>query len=107
MMFFEYGIALYDLEIGKVIKGRKSKSETWAQAKRVLGKVRKNALKDYVVHPLLSGPSALTTLTANFTANIVRNVWTHSVIMCGHFPSDVAGSHLAISSGVWVGVCFG
>lgn len=89
MMFFEYGIALYDLEIGKVIKGRKSRSEAWSQAKRVLGKVRKNAIKDYVVHPLLSGPSALTTLTANFTANIVRNVWTHSVIMCGHFPSGV------------------
>jgi len=41
------------------------------------------------VHPLLSGPSAITTLTANLTANVVRNVWTHSVIMCGHFPEGV------------------
>jgi linoleoyl-CoA desaturase len=23
------------------------------------------------------------------TANLVRNLWTHSVIMCGHFPSGV------------------
>jgi linoleoyl-CoA desaturase len=45
--------------------------------------------KDYVVHPILSGPSALHTLAANFTANIVRNVWAHSVIMCGHFPEGV------------------
>ena len=27
--------------------------------------------------------------TANFTANLVRNLWTHSVIMCGHFPEGV------------------
>ena len=45
--------------------------------------------KDYVVHPILSGPSFLHTLAANFTANVVRNVWAHSVIMCGHFPEGV------------------
>ncbi len=89
MLGFEYGIAAYDLEIGKVAKGRKSKTAFWGQAKRVLGKVRKNVTRDYVIHPLLSGPSAMSTLTANATANLVRNVWTHSVIMCGHFPSGV------------------
>ena len=29
------------------------------------------------------------TLAANLTANVVRNVWSHSVIMCGHFPEGV------------------
>ena len=29
------------------------------------------------------------TLAANFTANLVRNLWSHSVIMCGHFPEGV------------------
>ena len=43
-----------------------------------------------MIHPLLSGPSAPTTLAANAVANLVRNVWTHSVIMCGHFPDGVA-----------------
>ena len=28
-------------------------------------------------------------MAANFTANLVRNLWTHSVIMCGHFPEGV------------------
>ena len=28
------------------------------------------------------------TLTANFTANIVRNVWSYSIIFCGHFPDQ-------------------
>ena len=87
--FFQYGIAAYDLEIGRVIKGRKDKTEFRAQVKGVLGKIRKQVTRDYLVHPLLSGPSALTTLGANATANLVRNLWTHSVIMCGHFPEGV------------------
>jgi NADPH-dependent stearoyl-CoA 9-desaturase len=87
--FFEYGIAAYDLEIGKYLKGRKDKAEFRTQVKGVLNKIRKQATRDYVVHPLLSGPSALTTLGANATANLVRNLWTHSVIMCGHFPEGV------------------
>ena len=33
--------------------------------------------------------SFLPTLAANFTANVVRNLWSHSVIMCGHFPEGV------------------
>ncbi len=86
---FEYGIAAYDLEVGKVIKGRKDKGEFRRQGRKVLAKIRRQATRDYVVHPLLSGPSALTTLAANATANVVRNVWTHSVIMCGHFPEGV------------------
>jgi linoleoyl-CoA desaturase len=89
MLLFEYGIAAYDLEIGKVVNGRKDKATFKHQLKGVLGKVRKQATKDYLVHPLLSGPSALPTLAANVTANVVRNIWTHSVIMCGHFPSGV------------------
>ncbi|HVU60853.1 MAG TPA: acyl-CoA desaturase [Mycobacteriales bacterium] len=86
---FEYGIAAYDLEIGKVIKGRADKKEFKAKAKGALRKIRKQATRDYLLHPLLSGPSALTTLTANATANLVRNLWSHSVIMCGHFPKGV------------------
>ncbi|MFP5218294.1 MAG: fatty acid desaturase family protein [Actinomycetes bacterium] len=89
MLVFEYGIAAYDLEVGKVLKGRKDKSEFKGQAKKVLRKIRKHVVRDYVVHPLLSGPSALPTLAANLTANVARNIWTHSVIMCGHFPSGV------------------
>ncbi|MEH0450255.1 fatty acid desaturase [Streptomyces sp. B21-102] len=60
-----------------------------ARARAVGRKIRGQVLKDYVIHPLLSGPSFLPTLAATFTANLVRNVWTHSVIMCGHFPEGV------------------
>jgi len=87
--FFQYGIAFYDLEIGRYLKGRVDKEDFRARARKVLRKIRRHATRDYILHPLLSGPSALTTLTANATANLVRNLWTHSVIMCGHFPEGV------------------
>jgi linoleoyl-CoA desaturase len=49
-------------------------------------KARKQLAKDYVLFPLLSGPGFLSTIAANATANVVRNVWSHAVIFCGHFP---------------------
>jgi linoleoyl-CoA desaturase len=88
--FFEYGIAAYDLELrGAVKRGQLKDPDFRRRAKQVLVKIRNQVTKDYVVHPLLSGPSFLSTLGANFTANLVRNLWTHSVIMCGHFPNGV------------------
>ena len=92
MVFFEYGIAAYDLELGAAIKKKQTKDpEFQRRLKQVLKKVRKQAGKDYLVHPLLSLPtgSFLSTLAANFTANVVRNVWSHSIIICGHFPEGV------------------
>jgi len=91
--FFEYGIAAYDLELGKNLGIAKEKrsAKFKADAKRTLAKIRKQATKDYVVHPLIALPfgAAVPTLGANFTANLLRNVWSHSVIMCGHFPEGV------------------
>ncbi len=89
--FFEYGIAAYDLELGKNLatKKRRQNPEFRAATRQVLKKIRNQATKDYVLHPALSGPSFVPTLAANFTANVVRNLWSHSVIMCGHFPEGV------------------
>jgi len=89
--FFEYGIAAYDLELGKNLatEERRKDPAFRARGKAVLNKIRKQATKDYLVHPALSGPSFVPTLAANFVANLVRNLWSHSVIMCGHFPEGV------------------
>jgi linoleoyl-CoA desaturase len=91
--FFEYGIAAYDLELGRNLSLPKEKrsAEFKANLRKTLHKIRRQATKDYVVHPALSLPtgSFLSTLAANFTANLVRNLWSHSVIMCGHFPEGV------------------
>ncbi|MFC6013807.1 fatty acid desaturase family protein [Nocardia lasii] len=88
---FEYGVAIQHLELGKVAKKKWAKdSPEWKQFEAdrtlVLKKIGKQALKDYVVFPLLTGPSFVTTLTANIAANVVRNVWTNAIIFCGHFP---------------------
>ena len=84
---FEYGIAIYDIEIENVVAGTKP----WAQAKTELGglwrKIRGQVLKDYLAFPLLSGLAAPTTLLGNLAANLTRNVWAHAVIFCGHFPA--------------------
>jgi fatty acid desaturase len=89
-VFFEYGVAAYDLELrGQLRRGKQHTEKFKREARAVLHKMRKQVTKDYVVHPLLSGPSFLPTVLANFTANTVRNLWSHSVIMCGHFPEGV------------------
>ncbi|HTM86057.1 MAG TPA: acyl-CoA desaturase, partial [Mycobacterium sp.] len=87
---FQYGIAAYDLQLGKNLrKSRRSNPKFRSQAGATLRKIGRHATRDYLLHPLLSGISAPTTLAANLTANLVRNLWTHSVIMCGHFPEGV------------------
>ena len=88
---FEYGIAAYDLDLGRNLRSKKRRRdpEFRARVRQVLNKARKQMTKDYLLHPLLSGPSFLSTLGANAAANLIRNLWTHSVIMCGHFPEGV------------------
>jgi NADPH-dependent stearoyl-CoA 9-desaturase len=83
---FEWGIALYDIEPDEVLQGRKSARKALDQAKVTLTKAAKQAAKDYLLFPLLSGPSALPALLGNLTANLARNIWSHTIIFCGHFP---------------------
>ncbi|GAA1988385.1 acyl-CoA desaturase [Amycolatopsis minnesotensis] len=90
MLAFEWGVMLHDLEIEKLRTGRKSWAETKGLRRRMWHKGVKQALKDYVLFPVLSGPGALATLTGNATANLVRNLWAFSIIFCGHFPEGVA-----------------
>ncbi len=85
---FEWGIAVYDLELDEYQAGRKSKAELRKDLKAVGRKVVRQFTKDYVATPgvaLLTG-SALPALAGTLTANAIRNVWAHAVIFCGHFP---------------------
>ncbi len=87
---FEYGIAMYDLELGDHLRDKRGLTPELRSRLRQTGtKVARQAAKDYVLFPALSGRSWRRTLVANVTANVVRNVWSHSVIMCGHFPEGV------------------
>jgi linoleoyl-CoA desaturase len=88
MAFFEWGVALHDLNFEAIRSGEKPRSQVISELKAIGAKARRQAIKDYIAFPLLSGRAWRSTLAANFTANIVRNVWAHSIIFCGHFPDQ-------------------
>ncbi|MGV9714259.1 fatty acid desaturase family protein [Gordonia sp. NPDC003424] len=83
---FEWGIGLHDLALKEVIQGEKPKEVAIPQIKLFLRKIGKQVAKDYVLYPALTGPNFRHTLTANLTANLIRNLWAYVVIFCGHFP---------------------
>ncbi len=113
MGFFEWGVALHDLNFDAIHSGEKSKKQVVGELKAIGVKARRQIVKDYIAFPLLAAAlsAALpgtgekdteagakrsgrarrafkSTLAANFTANIVRNVWAYSIIFCGHFPDQ-------------------
>ncbi|NDZ94205.1 fatty acid desaturase [Streptomyces sp. SID6673] len=83
---FEWGIGLHDLELKEVINGTKPKDVAVPQIKVFLRKIGKQVGKDYLLFPVLTGPNFAHTLTANLSANLIRNLWAYVVIFCGHFP---------------------
>jgi NADPH-dependent stearoyl-CoA 9-desaturase len=118
MGFFEWGVALHDLNREAIKSGEKSKAQALAELKAIGVKARRQIVKDYLAFPALSAAAAgalaarrargerrgrrdaaakaadaaretfAATAKADFTANIVRNVWAYSIIFCGHFPDQ-------------------
>ncbi|HEY5194723.1 MAG TPA: acyl-CoA desaturase [Solirubrobacteraceae bacterium] len=148
MGFFEWGVALHDLNFDAIHAGEKTKEQLVEELKAIGVKARRQVVKDYIAFPLLSAAVAgavqaatarataqrppvhekgrrvrarakgrratlhqsgrggpirdavargaeghaarafKSTLAADFTANIVRNVWAYSIIFCGHFPDQ-------------------
>jgi fatty acid desaturase len=85
-IFFQYGVAVHDLELERVSADRASLGEKREMIGSIWRKVRQQTLKDYVLFPVLTGPSAPLTLVGNAAANLTRNVWAFTIIFCGHFP---------------------
>ena len=83
---FQWGVALHDLDVERIRKREKDPQEMKRQLRQILRKGRNQILKDYIVYPALSGPQWRTTITANATANLTRNLWAYTIIFCGHFP---------------------
>jgi fatty acid desaturase len=115
MGFFEWGVALHDLNFDAIRSGEKSKRQAREELKAIGAKARRQIVKDYIAFPALSAAAVAalagarsgrrrrpgaservdaarsafkSTLKANFTSNIVRNVWAYSIIFCGHFPDQ-------------------
>ncbi len=98
-LLFQWGVAIQELQLGKLLNGRKS----WAQIRRefrpVWRKSRRLLLKDYLFFPLLAGPFFLTVLSGNLVANLIRNLWTFTIIFCGHFTTDAEVFHRSVLDG--------
>jgi fatty acid desaturase len=90
MVFFEWGVAMHDLEVENIVAGRRSLEDNKPLYPGLIRKIRNQALKDYLLFPALTGPLFPLTFAGNATANLVRNIWAFNIIFCGHFPAGVA-----------------
>jgi linoleoyl-CoA desaturase len=88
MGLFEWGVAFHDLDFEMIRRGEKPKKQVLDELKAIGVKARRQIVKDYVVYPALSGKHYRSTLKANALANVIRNVWSHAIIFCGHFPDQ-------------------
>ncbi len=87
--FFEWGVAFHDLDLDAIAAGEKSRAQLREDMRGMGYKAWRQIAKDYIAFPLLSGPKGFgRTLKANFTANVIRNVWAYGIIFCGHFPDQ-------------------
>lgn len=83
-MIFEWGIALHDFYSARDRADTEAGRNAAGQALRA--KIGRQIAKDFIVVPALSGRRWKRTLVANLSANVLRNLWAHMVIFCGHFP---------------------
>lgn len=92
--FFEWGIAYHELAAERIFFGKPKVNSELPISKSQLRKdffrkIRRQLFKDYVFYPLLCWPVAVQVLLGNFLANLIRNLWTSTVIFCGHFTEEV------------------
>jgi fatty acid desaturase len=89
---FEWGIARHDLDAQKRMDAERDPDNqtrrigSSAASRAFWRKIGKQVGKDFILFPALTGRAWKTTLAANASANLVRNLWAYAVIFCGHFP---------------------
>lgn len=93
-IMFQWGVSYHEMAAERVFFGKKKENRkntlTHEELKRrFFSKGARQLAKDYVLFPLLAGPLFLWVLTGNLVANLLRNLWTSTIIFCGHFTGDV------------------
>ncbi|MGV0606884.1 fatty acid desaturase family protein [Mycolicibacterium sp. XJ1904] len=82
---FEWGIALHGVHSERD-RAEGDTARVTRERRKLLRKIARQGVKDYVLFPALSGRRWRRALAANALANLIRNLWTYVVIFCGHFP---------------------
>lgn len=93
-VLFEWGIAYHEMAAERVFIGNKKSSRHQQVGdkqlkKHFFGKATRQLFKDYIFFPLIAWPMFLPVLLGNVLANLIRNLWTSTVIFCGHFTEGV------------------
>lgn len=92
-IFFEWGVAYHELAGERVFAGKKKENSqlpiSHDELKQAFfSKIKKQVFKDYIFWPLLCFPVFWLVFLGNFCANLIRNLWTSTIIFCGHFTED-------------------
>ncbi|MBQ4847931.1 acyl-CoA desaturase [Pseudoalteromonas sp. MMG005] len=92
-VFFQWGVSYHELAAERVFLGKKKQNRDYKVShailkRRFFSKGSRQLVKDYVLFPLLAGPLFLWVLGGNFLANLLRNLWTSTIIFCGHFTEQ-------------------
>ncbi|MBZ0334693.1 fatty acid desaturase family protein [Marinobacter sp. AL4B] len=87
-ILFQWGVALHELEAEKLSYGKSHLKEKRPFLRVAAKKAGRQAFKDYVFFPVLTLPVAPIVLAGNAVANLIRNLWSSTVIFCGHFTQD-------------------
>ena len=97
--FFEWFVAIHDMQMDKIVIGRKQWSSVRPQWLLVRAKIWRQVRKDYIGWPLAgaavgamfghAADVALAVLLGNVVSNLIRNVWAWAIIFCGHFTDDI------------------
>jgi linoleoyl-CoA desaturase len=68
-------------------RARRAAEGAWRRAKPSPATTAQSVLRQVIERRSFQQPFK-STLTADFTANVVRNVWAYAIIFCGHFPDQ-------------------
>jgi fatty acid desaturase len=85
---FQWGVALQNVRFTK-LAGKGWLSSLLQNNRDEWKKVRWQVIKDYIVFPIIAGPMFLYVLAGNALANVIRSLWTFTIIFCGHFTDKV------------------
>lgn len=103
-VLFQWGVAYHEVAAERIFMGKRRKDSSLPISRQQLkkdffAKINKQVFKDYIFYPLLALPVGLLAgagwaifgwvLLANLIANLIRNLWTSTIIFCGHFTEEV------------------
>jgi fatty acid desaturase len=87
---FEWAIGMQTVDLEKYFEDGSEGDIARERTREFITKAGRQLVKDYVAFPALTSlsPAATykSTLKANAVANVIRSIWAHAVIVCGHFP---------------------